>query len=257
MMTDEIGREDDRRIVLDTDEVRVLERTLAENGTSLATLMERAGRAVAHTVRLHVPNPAPIVVLAGMGNNGGDGWTAARALAEIGYPVTLVTPDTAEHLHAEPAHSTALEVSADIAGRNLPLNVLVSPEPVALTKEIDRAVAIVDAMLGTGFSGEEVRGPYANWIKIANHRRFEGIGGKRPRIETREHPSKPVDDAPFAVSADVPSGLSAQTGTVAYPCFVADVTVTMLALKPGVASSASSPWTGVVHLAELGVTVTE
>lgn len=256
-MTDETVREDGRRIVLDTDEVRALERNLAENGTSLATLMDRAGRAVAAAVRLRVPNPAPIVVLAGMGNNGGDGWTAARALAEIGYPVTLVTPDIAERLHAEPARSTALEVSAEITERDLPLHVLVSPETVVLTKTVYHSVAIVDAMLGTGFSGEQVREPYASWIEIAKRRRFKGIDGNRLQIEGGDHPPEPVDDAPFAVSADVPSGLSAQTGAVAHPCFVADVTVTMLAYKPGVVASTSSPWTGVVRLAKLGATDAE
>ena len=58
-------------------------------------------------------------------------------------------------------------------------------------------------------------------------------------------------DAPFAVAVDVPSGLSAQTGAAARPCFAADVTVTMLAFKPGLVVPAAARWTGAVRLAKL------
>ena len=80
----ELARE--RRGVLDVDEVAALERAVAEDGTPLAELMDRAGRAVADEVRAWVPDPAPVVVLSGSGNNGGDGWVAARVLAEARLP---------------------------------------------------------------------------------------------------------------------------------------------------------------------------
>ena len=124
-----VERERERRCVLDVADVAALERLIADDGTPLAELMERAGTAVADTVRLHVPDPAPVVVLAGAGNNGGDGWVAARALAEQDYPVTLVTSDLAERIKAEPARSTALDVFADAAERDLPLRVLIAPTP--------------------------------------------------------------------------------------------------------------------------------
>ena len=78
-------------------------------------------------------------------------------------------------------------------------------------------------LLGTGFSGEEVREPYASWIRAANRRRFEGSRGKgRGRHRKRTHergeherprrtlPAK-AKGAPFAVAVDVPSGLPAAT----------------------------------------------
>lgn len=68
----------------------------------------------------------------------------------------------------------------------------------------------------------------------------------------RSLPAK-AKDAPFAVAADVPSGLSAQTGAAARPTFAADATVTMLAYKPGLVASAGAPWVGAVKLAKLGV----
>ena len=259
----ELARE--RRGVLDVDEVAALERAVAEDGTPLAELMDRAGRAVADEVRAWVPDPAPVVVLSGSGNNGGDGWVAARVLAEAGYPVTLVAPDLAERLHAEPARSTALETFARAAEDGLPLSVLIAPDADVLADAVDEAEAVVDALLGTGFSGGEVREPYAGWIRAANRRRFEGKRGKgRGRHRKRTHergeherprrslPAK-AKDAPFAVAADVPSGLSAQTGAAARPTFAADATVTMLAYKPGLVASAGAPWVGAVKLAKLGV----
>ena len=259
----ELARE--RRGVLDVDEVAALERAVAEDGTPLAELMDRAGRAVADEVRAWVPDPAPVVVLSGSGNNGGDGWVAARVLAEAGYPVTLVAPDLAERLHAEPARSAALETFARAAEDGLPLSVLIAPDADVLADAVDEAEAVVDALLGTGFSGGEVREPYAGWIRAANRRRFEGKRGKgRGRHRKRTHergeherprrslPAK-AKDAPFAVAADVPSGLSAQTGAAARPTFAADATVTMLAYKPGLVASAGAPWVGAVKLAKLGV----
>ena len=211
----ELARE--RRGVLDVDEVAALERAVAEDGTPLAELMDRAGRAVADEVRAWVPDPAPVVVLSGSGNNGGDGWVAARVLAEAGYPVTLVAPDLAERLHAEPARSTALETFARAAEDGLPLSVLIAPDADVLADAVDEAEAVVDALLGTGFSGGEVREPYAGWIRAANRRRFEGKRGKgRGRHRKRTHergeherprrslPAK-AKDAPFAVAADVPA----------------------------------------------------
>ena len=261
----EVARE--RRAVMDVAEVAALERRIAEDGTPLATLMERAGSAVADEVRAWVPDPSPVVVLAGSGNNGGDGWVCARALAEAGYPVTLVAPDLAERLHAEPARTTALAAFSDAAERDLPLSVLIAPDADVLADAVDRAEAVVDALLGTGFSGDEVREPYASWIRAANRRRFEGARGKgRGRHRKRTHergeherprrslPAK-AKGAPFAVAVDVPSGLAAQTGTAARPTFAADLTVTMLAFKPGLVEPAAAPWTGAVKLAKLGTDV--
>lgn len=259
-----VERERERRHVLDVAEVAALERTLAEAGTPLSELMARAGAAVAEAVRTWVPDPSPVVVLAGAGNNGGDGWMAARLLAQAGYPVTLVTPDLAERLHAEPARTTAQDVFAEAAACKLPLRVLVAPDADVLSDAVDGAQAVVDAMLGTGFSGDEVRAPYAGWIEAANRRRFEGArrsgrGRHRKRLhEQGDHvrgarralPRK-AKEAPFAVAVDVPSGLSAQTGAAARPCFAADVTVTMLAFKPGLVAPAAARWTGAVRLAKL------
>ena len=95
--------------VMDVAEVVALEQRIAQEGTSLYTLMTRAGKAVAEAVCQHAPVGSYVVVLAGSGNNGGDGWVAAEDLAEQGYNVVLVTKAHAAEIKAEPAKTAALK----------------------------------------------------------------------------------------------------------------------------------------------------
>ena len=231
----------EHRPVLDVADVAKLEQAIAADGTSLAELMERAGNAIADEVQAQLAGPAPVVVLCGSGNNGGDGWVCARALAQAGWPVTLVTPRAAEALTAEPARSAALKALAAAQTNQLLLTVLVAPNAEQLKLELNEAHCIVDAILGTGFSGTEVREPYATWIRLANQRRKSASD-----CEQVEH-----NVAARIVAADVPSGMSAQTGLAAQPCIHADATVTMIVYKPGLVKPEAARWTGSMKLAPL------
>lgn len=211
--------------VLDVSEVVALEQRIAEDGTPLLELMKRAGCALANTVMAHAAGGS-VVVLAGSGNNGGDGWVAARILADDGYDVAVVTKVVPAELQAEPARTAALEA---LAGSGFEM--IVDPEKVELAALLDSASVIVDAILGTGFAHDEVREPYATWIELANAARERG-------------------DV-LVVSADCPSGLNAQTGARASQCVVADVTVTMLAPKRGLMAPTATPYVGELLLAPL------
>lgn len=301
--------------VLTVADVVKLEKEIAKSGTSLSTLMERAGRALAkmafdeaqavasqygssnaaqhradaishtprdnqndnanhasndsHTAEVSDPSDenqaAPhIAILCGSGNNGGDGWVAARELARAGCAVDLVTKRPAREISAEPAHEQALLTEA-IASEpaNTPREGLhqtaspsqtaasapTAPQTTAAQHAKPRAIAIhvspscdelacllaaadviVDAILGTGFSGDSVLAPYDAWIRLANEQRARGA-----RI----------------VAADVPSGLSAQTGKAAEPCLKAHETVTMIASKPGLETPYAFAFCGTVHVAPL------
>ena len=295
--------------VLPVANVVKLEKEIAKSGTSLSTLMERAGRALAkaafdeaqatasqhgssnaaqrqadaishtphdnqngstgrtssnsHTAEASDPSDenqaAPhIAILCGSGNNGGDGWVAARELARAGCAVDLVTKRPAREISAEPAHEQALlteaiaseATSAAHAGlrqtaASAPtapqttaaqhtepgtIAVHVSPSHGELACLLAAADVIVDAILGTGFSGDSVLAPYDAWIRLANEQRARGA-----RI----------------VAADVPSGLSAQTGKAAEPCLKAHETVTMIASKPGLETPYAFAFCGTVHVAPL------
>lgn len=252
------------RQVLDVVEVDTLEQLIAKDGMPLSLLMERAGEAVAKAVRFRIPAPSPVIVLAGSGNNGGDGWVAARSLARHGYPVTVVVRESVEHLHTEPARFTAQAVLAEAQRDHLAFDILVTPDSDTLLEAMRRSSVIIDAIVGTGFAGMVVRPPYADWIRAANASRLKESDGQDrskqenhrsdmdgARVELQRDPLPPAENAPFAVSIDTPSGLSAQTGTPALPCFIADLTVTMLAYKPGLIVPAAARWTGNVELATL------
>lgn len=295
--------------VLPVANVVKLEKEIAKSGTSLSTLMERAGRALAkaafdeaqatasqhgssnaaqrqadaishtphdnqngstgrtssnsHTAEASDPSDenqaAPhIAILCGSGNNGGDGWVAARELARAGCAVDLVTKRPAREISAEPAHEQALlteaiaseATSAAHAGlRQTAASAPTAPQTTATQHAKPRTIAIhvspsgdelacllaaadviVDAILGTGFSGDSVLAPYDAWIRLANEQRARGA-----RI----------------VAADVPSGLSAQTGKAAEPCLKAHETVTMIASKPGLETPYAFAFCGTVHVAPL------
>lgn len=212
--------------VLDVVDVVALEQRIARDGTSLLELMTRAGAALARVAEAHAVLGAAVVILAGSGNNGGDGWVAARALAAAGRNVTLISKTAPEELTAEPARTAALE-SASTGSFDL----AIAPSDAELARLLDNADVIVDAILGTGFAHDRVREPYATWIRQANEaHRKHGV-----RI----------------VAADCPSGLNAQTGATASECIAADETVTMIVPKTGLLESQARPYVGTLLLAPL------
>ena len=231
---DEKAPADKAALVLDVARVGELEQAIAATGTSLATLMERAGRAVADEVRLRRPEPCSVVVLAGSGNNGGDGWVATEELARAGYQVTLASMKPAGAIRAEPARSAAEAVIERTRREGFSLTVLEEPSPSELDAALAGAGVVVDALLGTGFSGSELRSPMGEWVDRANEARLHGA---------------------IVVAADVPSGLSAQTGAAATPCVQADATVTMLTLKLGLLVPEARTYVGDLSCAPLGVEV--
>lgn len=212
--------------VLDVADVVALEQRIARDGTSLLELMTRAGTVLARAVEAHTVPGAAVVILAGSGNNGGDGWVAARVLAAAGRNVTLVSKSAPEELVAEPARTAALESASTDS-----FDLAIAPSDAELARLLDNADAIVDAILGTGFVHDQVREPYATWIRQANEaHRKHGV-----RI----------------IAADCPSGLNAQTGATASECIAADETVTMIVPKTGLLESQARPYVGTLLLAPL------
>lgn len=230
--------------VMDVAEVVELEQRIAQEGTSLYTLMTRAGKAVADAVRQYASVGSRVVILAGSGNNGGDGWVVAEDLAKQGYEVVLFTQVPTDEIKAEPAKAAALKAEATGSFR-----IEVVPELAAVERELQCADVVVDAILGTGFSHSEVREPYAGWINLANKTRDgEGEGeGESKDEDEGESESKGA----WLIAVDCPSGLNAQTGIPAQACICADETVTMLAVKTGLLAFEAAPYVGQLRLALL------
>lgn len=205
--------------VLNVEDVRHVEEELTGAGVSLSELMRRAGAAAAQEV-VRLENVSTVVILAGFGNNGGDGWVAADRLRAQGIAVTVVTPIEPDRIESNLAHVVA--VNAKRAG----VVYEVSPARERLEELLEEADVVLDAILGTGFHGEP-KAPFDIWIDCVN------ASGAR------------------VVSVDVPSGLSAQSGHAPGGCVVADVTVTMLSLKPGLLSDEGRDVSGAIVVAPL------
>lgn len=206
------------RPVLNVEEVRQLEDLIEREGTSKAELMEHAGEFLASVVQSYAPQA--VVVLAGFGNNGGDGWVAADVLRQKGVRVTVVTPVEPNEVPS----ALARHVARRTAGRDV--KVVVGPSRDELVALLEKADVVIDAIFGTGFHGE-VRSPFSIWISALN-------------------------ELPLTVvSADVPSGLNAATGVVEDCCVRADKTATMIAPKIGLYSADAPEYVGELVCGEL------
>ena len=97
--------------VLNIDDVKRVEVALTREGVSVAELMHRAGLAAAREA-LEFGQVSNVVVLAGLGNNGGDGWVAAEALRERGVDVTVVSPIDPDALSGDLSRQVGTECRA-------------------------------------------------------------------------------------------------------------------------------------------------
>jgi len=179
--------------LLSTQQMGEADRLTISAGILGIALMEAAGEAIADAVSAKAPQAELVSVLCGPGNNGGDGFAAARLLKERGYRVKLALHGPRGSLVGDAA---AMAASWD--GDTSPL----SPACV------DGAEVIVDAIFGAGLS-RAVEGVVAETIKAAN-----------------------ASDA-LIVAADIPSGIDGNTGEVKGIAVNAAATVTFFRAKPG------------------------
>ncbi len=179
-------------------------------------LMERAGRGLA-AVAQEIQPTGPVAVVAGKGNNGGDGLVVARLLRERGREVRVLLLGDAGELRGD-------------ARTNLERLPGASPEPFS-PERLDGARLIVDAILGTGFSGEP-REPARSAIQAINARRSADT---------------------LVVACDVPSGVDASTGEVSGEAVRADATVTFHAAKPGLWIRPGKELSGELNVVDIGI----
>jgi len=205
------------------EEMAELERRSAANGVGPKDLMENAGRAVAEFVESRYPRAGRVCVVCGSGNNGGDGFVAARYLA-ASFDVSLVLLATPDRIRTEEARSNWER----LAGSGVELHTC--PDVGALEAVaglIERSDVLVDAILGTGVSGGALREPLATAVRMVNE-----------------------SGAP-KVAVDIPSGLDPGTGVPAKPTVVADFTVALH--LPKVGFKGNGGYTGEVVVAPIGV----
>jgi hydroxyethylthiazole kinase-like uncharacterized protein yjeF len=187
---------------------------IATHGIPGVDLMERAGAGLAALTGELALGDGPIAVVCGKGNNGGDGYVAARHLREAGRDVRVFTTAPVDELEGDAA-TNAERLPGDPPERF---------EAAAL----EPAVLAVDAILGTGFTGEP-HGPAAEAIDALN------------------------DWAGAVVACDVPSGVDASTGEVSGAAVHAVATATFAAAKPGLWINPGKAHAGAVRVVDIGI----
>lgn len=218
--------------VMSRDEVRnVDERAIKEFGIPGVLLMENAGRGcVDWLVELGVSGR--VVICAGKGNNGGDGFVIARHLENLGLDVKVLLFANPESLRGD-----ALINYQVIDRAQTPIRILDDSLPEGelesvLSEELASADWIIDALLGTGTKGS-LREPFPAIISAIN------------RATAR------------TLAIDLPSGQDCDTGLpvdTENPVVVnADFTATFVARKLGFETPASSSFTGEVRVIDIGV----
>jgi hydroxyethylthiazole kinase-like uncharacterized protein yjeF len=160
--------------------------------------MENAGRTTYQILRREFPElTGPVAVVAGRGNNGGDGCVAARYLAQAGLPVMVFLAAARDQVQGDARVN--LEIAARLGVEIVEVREEKDLNPMA--HRLARAALIVDALLGTGLNSE-VRGLFRMVIEEINHLR------------------------PPVLAVDIASGLCADTGQPLGVAVQAQVTVT-------------------------------
>ncbi len=176
-------------------------------------LMERAGAGLADLVLARAPR-GRVDVICGKGNNGGDGFVCARRLRELGRDVAVLLLGDAEELQGDARVNYERLHGAP-------------PQPFS-PEALNGASAVVDAVLGTGSTGEP-REPVAGAIAAINHA------------------------AATVLACDVPSGVDASTGEVAGEAVRADATATFHAAKPGLWIAPGKDHAGELTVIDIGI----
>lgn len=196
------------------------QRTIREHGLPGAVLMETAGRALAEACARHGSGARRVLVFCGPGNNGGDGFVAARTLARQGW-------ETRCELLGEPGRLVGDAALHAEVYRRMGGSLAAYPGGGARSVSGFRPDLVVDALFGTGL-----------------RRPLEGRA--REAVEEINRSGLPV------VSADVPSGVCSDTGRILGDAVRARVTVTMGLPKRGLLLHPGAGCAGTLEVAEIG-----
>lgn len=199
--------------LLTTDEMREADRLAIQDGVPSLVLMENAGRAVADEIVRRWPSAERIAIVCGMGNNGGDGFVAARHLAASGFAADVILLGDRDALKGD-ARAMADRWEGPVGS--------------AAAFDPGQAELIVDALFGSGLS-RSIEGEVAQIVDVMN--------------------AAPVP----IVSVDGPSGIDGTTGAATGIAVRADLTVTFFRAKPGHLLLPGRSYCGEVCVRHIGI----
>ena len=179
-------------VLLNVDEMYKADAAAVDGGVASLDLMEAAGTAITAEIQARW-DQRPLVVLAGPGNNGGDGFVAARILADAGWPVRVALLGAREKLKSDAAvNAERWQGEVEDLGAGV----------------LDDAPLVVDALFGAGLT-RPLDGPALDVIRLINDRRLD------------------------CIAVDVPSGVHGDSGQIMGAAPRASATVTFFRAKPG------------------------
>jgi NAD(P)H-hydrate epimerase len=209
-------------IRLTRDQVRQVDRIATEEYEIPGmVLMENAGRGCVDLLQ-SLGIGGPVAICCGPGNNGGDGFVIARHLQLRGFKPRILLVGAPDRLRGDAEANFRIVQRCDI-----PVTPLSSWDRPAVDGVLQGADWIVDALLGTGASGEP-RPPLDQLIPHLN-----------------QFPAR-------RLAVDVPSGMDCDTGSPASHTFRADHTCTFVASKVGFDATAAKAYLGIVHVLDIG-----
>jgi hydroxyethylthiazole kinase-like uncharacterized protein yjeF len=213
-------------IVVTSEQMREMDRlTIQKYGTQSLTLMERAGAAVVKAIVERFAEPASkgVLIVAGKGNNGGDGFVVGRLLRQQRVPCEIALLAKRNEISSDAAHN--LEAYLTAGGKLVDID---ADRLALLNDSIAGKGLLVDAILGTG-TKNEIRGIYAEAIRAMNQ---SGL---------------PI------VAIDIPSGLDADKGTPLGACVQAAMTVALAYPKLGQVIHPGLEHVGELVVADIGI----
>ena len=200
-------------LLLSPDDMAAVDRAAAASGIDSYGLMEKAGQAVAASALRHFPEAMRYIVLCGPGNNGGDGYVAARALRQSGAEVQLFHLGDPKTLKGDAARALG---DCPVAGEALE-HYLPRPGDV-----------VIDAIFGAGLSRPVPEQVAAIIARVAE----AGI---------------------LVIAVDLPSGVDGRSGQVLGAAFRAEHTVTFMTRKPGHLLIPGRELCGVLEVFDIGI----
>lgn len=208
------------------EDIRQADILAVENhGIPSLELMKNAGTNAACEVLERYPKAIIFLIFAGPGNNGGDGFVAAKFFLDKGLKVKLI-------LSADPGSykgdaKTCLDALIKLKDPKCTVIYSKNLSDMEITEEAKSADCVVDSLLGTGSMGAP-RGEVKRLISLCKNDRA-------------------------VVAFDIPSGIDPLSGNIYDPCVKADMTVTFLAAKKGMCFSPAFEMCGTVVIADIGI----
>lgn len=219
-------------ILVTTRQMQAMDgKTINEFGIPGLVLMENAGRGALEMLveRFDPIEDCRVAILAGRGNNGGDGFVVGRYLMEMGVSVSFVLLSRRERVSGDAR--TNMELAEKLLAEHPDAGFLEVPDADAFERQRERILnhdLFVDAIFGTGLNSD-VRGVFKEVITALNAS------------------GQPV------FSIDIPSGLDSDTGRVCGVAVKADATATFAFAKTGHILYPGNMYTGDLEIIDIGI----